>query len=185
MSNLSSSAVIGLVVTAAVSIAYSLICKKIFLLGNVVAAALSISPGLIMSIDSYTAGHQTENYSGVALVLLGAAFLLLVSREIKFDEFDLLGDRFGKRTTVPMFFGSRALSALHAVICASALSLLAFALAVAGKFSSQANLIIASGTFIFSAALIILAYNTASKEKFYKTTRVVMLVIPISILLSF
>jgi 4-hydroxybenzoate polyprenyltransferase len=176
---------IGLIVTATVSIAYSLICKKIFLLGNVVAAALSISPGLIISFDTYMGGPQSGNVSVVALTFLGAAFLLLVSREIKFDEFDLAGDRFGNRTTLPMVLSGPTLSMVHALVCASALSLLLFILAIAGKFSWHVNLILALGTCGFCAALMIFSYRTASKEKFYKTTRLVMLVIPVSILLSF
>jgi 4-hydroxybenzoate polyprenyltransferase len=184
---ISMTAFVGLILTAALSIAYSLICKKIFLLGNVVAAALSISPGLIMCLDSYFAHQQgTGSSELVALLLLGAAFLLLVSREIKFDEFDLQGDRFGKRSTVPMALSRPTVRALHALLCAVALSLLVLVLAIGGKFSWQLNLIIALITSVFCVTLMVIAYSsTASKEKFYKTTRLVMLVIPVSILLSF
>jgi 4-hydroxybenzoate polyprenyltransferase len=182
---ISTPAFLGLITALIVSFGYSLFCKKIFLLGNVVAAVLSISPGLIMAVDAYTTEHENGTFPETAFAFLGAAFLLLMSREIKFDEFDIIGDRFGRRNTVPMFLSGSALRVLHTLACASGLAILLFILAVAGKSSWPANLTLALVTCGFCAALTIVAYRANSKEKFYKTTRLVMLVIPISMLLSF
>jgi 4-hydroxybenzoate polyprenyltransferase len=181
---LSKVAFIGLMATIAVSVTYSLFCKKVFLLGNVVAAALSVSPGLIMFIDVRIQG-QTGGFVDPALFFLASAMLLLISREIKFDEFDLEGDRIGKRVTVPMILNGIALSALHIFVGMMALSLLLATITFAGKYSQYANLMIALITALLTGTLMLVAYRTASKERFYKMTRLVMLVIPISILVSF
>ncbi len=182
---LSWTAFVGLILTMGISIAYTLFCKRIFLLGNVVAAVLAISPGLIMAIGALLNGQRSENISWEASAFLGAGFLLLVSREIKFDEFDIAGDYYGNRATVPMILSGSALGVLHALMCGGALLLLFVVLSNAGKFSSSVNLALALATCAFSAALMVIAYRANSKERFYKTTRLIMLAIPISILLSF
>ena len=119
-----------------------------------------------------------------AAALLMISFLLLVSREIKFDEFDLRGDSLGKRSTVPMVVSSKVLNVLHVIIGVASLCLLLSTVAMAGKFSWQTNLLLGSVTSVFAAALMLIAYQGRSKEKFYKVTRLLMLGIPISIFVS-
>jgi 4-hydroxybenzoate polyprenyltransferase len=174
----------GLVSAALTSIAYSLFCKRVFLLGNLVAATLSLSPGFIIMMDVTANSHLSPRLHEAAM-FLGAAFLLLVSREIKFDQFDLPGDRIGKRVTVPMFLGNRALNLMHALTGVLALFLLASVLLTGAKYSVQINLLVAVVTTLLAAALMLRAYRSSSKETFYKTTRVVMLIVPVSILTNF
>jgi len=182
---ISTTAFLGLIVAACASFGYSLFCKRIFLVGNVVAAALSISPGLIMAADAYTRGEQGVSASGVDLAFLASAFLLLMSREIKFDEFDIIGDRFGKRMTVPMFLSAPTLRVVHTLACSSGLVILLAVLVVAGRFPWFVNVALSMVTCAFCGTLMILAYRSTSKERFYKITRLIMLVIPVLMLVSF
>lgn len=182
---ISKAALIGVMFAAVTSLLYSIFCKKVFLLGNVVAAILSLSPGLILLVDRYIKVGEIKGSSWVAVAFLCAGILFLISREIKFDEFDLPGDRAGKRTTVPMILKSSTLNMVHVFVCVCALSLISVALLFAGKFPWGMNLTIALLACGVSAFLMLVGYRSSSKEKFYKTTRLVMLVIPISILLSF
>lgn len=182
---LSDVAVAGVVISILVGVAYSLVCKRIFLLGNVVAAMLSISPGLIMSIDVLLDRHDHAVAIESAAAFLMIAFLMLLSREIKFDEFDLPGDRIGNRHTLPMWLHRTALDALHGVLAAISLCLFVAVVALNGRFSWEANLLIALSISLAASTLLISAYRGVSKETFYKKTRVVMLVFPLSMLLTF
>jgi 4-hydroxybenzoate polyprenyltransferase len=182
---LSTSAFIGVVLSMATCIAYSLICKKIFLLGNTVAALLSISPGLIMLMDILVSGRRAGQFIGPAPLFLAIAFLLLLSREIKFDQFDIAGDKIGGRFTVPMLVSSSALKVLHGAIAVIALCSLFSLLALSGRYSWSLNLMMGLITSLFAAGLMMRAYRATTKEMFYKTTRLVMLVIPLSILVSY
>jgi 4-hydroxybenzoate polyprenyltransferase len=177
-------AFIGITVAYAVGIAYSLFCKRIFLLGNLVAAGLSISPALIMLFDVKVNRLEEDQTYPAVVSLLVVSFLLLLSREIRFDEFDIAGDRAGNRRTLPMFLSRLALNVLHTVAVALSLSILALVMVAGGRFSLPANLLIASGVVTAAAVLILSAYRGWSKETFYKRTRLVMAALPLSILLS-
>jgi hypothetical protein len=120
-----------------------------------------------------------------AVTFLGIAFLLLLSREIKFDQFDIVGDRVGKRVTIPMQVDSAPLNIFHLILVTTSLFLLAAVTILNGKFSLPVNALIAAATFSLSATLLLRSYLAASKERFYKETRIVMLIIPFSMLLSF
>ncbi len=182
---LSGVAAIGVAVSMLVGIAYSLVCKRIFLLGNVVAAGLSISPGLIMSIDVLLGPDNHTVAIGSAVAFLMIAFLILLSREIKFDEFDLPGDRMGNRSTLPMRLHRTALDAVHGILAATSLCLFVATVALNGRFSWESNFFIAISISLAASTLLITAYRSPSKETFYKKTRLVMLMLPLSMLLSF
>jgi len=166
--------------------AYSLFLKKIPLLGNVVAAALSITPGLIMLLDvRFEAAWVDLNSGTTATLFLIIGFLLLLSREIKFDEFDEVGDRIGGRTTIPMLFDKRSLGVVYVLLNTIALALFIFAVATRGDHPLQINVRIAILITTVIFVLMISAYRSASKTMFYKTTRLVMFLIPLSIFFSF
>jgi 4-hydroxybenzoate polyprenyltransferase len=182
---LSRTAAVGVVLVMLISIAYSLICKRVFLLGNVVAAALSVSPGLIMFVDVQAQGHVESKAFIATSVFLAIAFLLLLSREIKFDQFDLPGDRVGGRMTVPMRISEASLNVVHGVIAIASLCLLIFIVSLNGRFSLPTNFVVAGITCAVSGILLFGAYRGVTKEIFYKRTRIVMLVVPLSMLLAF
>ena len=112
-------------------------------------------------------------------------FLLLVSREIKFDEFDKDGDRIGRRLTVPMVFHKTALDTVHTILVSSAMSLIVVVIATRGVHSMVFNIFTALSMALIFSALMIVAYRSSSKTVFYKVTRLVMLMVPISIFTSF
>ncbi len=182
---LSTIALFGTVAALLVSIAYSLVCKRLLLVGNLVAALLSLSPGLIIFLDAVLASEASPiNVAATGMFLL-LAFLLLLSREIKFDEFDLSGDRIGKRLTVPMLLGARTLNFIHMALVGSSIVLLTTCIAFAGKFSWSINFALAILVCAGTSKLLFKAYVGQSKESFYKSTRVVMLIIPLLIFVGF
>jgi 4-hydroxybenzoate polyprenyltransferase len=178
-------ATVCLGISLLVAFAYSLFCKKILLLGNVVAAALSMSPGLIMLTDAALTTHRSASiwFPSAMFILIG--FLLLLSREIRFDEFDRAGDRKGQRTTLPMLLGRTALNIAHALLVTSSLVLLLATLCAEAKFPGVGNVALGLTITTISAVLCWTAYRSASKNIFYKTTRVAMLAVPGGILLGF
>jgi 4-hydroxybenzoate polyprenyltransferase len=184
---LSKVASFGVLLSLIIGIVYSLICKRVFLLGNVVAAALSISPGLIMLFDTVLRYPKARG-TGLAMPatsFLLVAFLLLLSREVRFDQFDVAGDKAGGRHTVPMVISGRLLNLAHATVALASLCLLSYILISNGKYSLLLNSLFALICVTGTAYLMTVAYKSNTKEHFYKKTRLVMLVIPISILVSF
>jgi 4-hydroxybenzoate polyprenyltransferase len=177
---------IMLLIVAFAVAAYSIVLKKIFLFGNIVAAVLSITPGLIMFVDVRLNSQQPDFAAiEVATAFLAAGFLILVSREIKFDEFDRAGDRVGKRLTVPMIFHHTAVNVIHSLLTGSAVGLLMFAIIGLGTHSTSMNLLLGIVAATVCATLLLFAYRASSKTTFYKTTRLVMLVLPILIFAGF
>lgn len=180
---LSQIAAIGVIIAIFASIAYSLVCKRLFLVGNVVAALLSLSPGIIMWTDVQARPPNEGDALLVCALFCGAGFLLLLSREIKFDEFDVQGDQVGGRMTLPMVLGERALSVVHLASLTVSAALLTSALVlgsvVAWYWSAAAMM---CGLMI--GVLATSAYRSGSKEYFYKKTRIAMLLLPLMILLS-
>lgn len=172
----------GTIAALLVSMAYSIICKRLLVVGNVVAAGLSLSPGLVIFFDSEPVVQANATVAGVFLLI---AFSLLLSREIKFDEFDLKGDLVGKRLTVPMVVSGRVLNRIHTALLTGSIVALFAVIIVAGKYQLAVSLPIAAVTCGATIILLVRAYRGPSKEVFYKTTRLVMLVIPAAILTSF
>jgi 4-hydroxybenzoate polyprenyltransferase len=129
-------------------------------------------------------GHNDELIHPGSCFLV-VAFLLLLSREIRFDEFDIEGDRVGGRSTVPMVIDKGGLKKLHFGLSSVALLLLFLILSFAGKFHPLTNLGLGLITSSGAAWLMLVAYRSRSKETFYKITRLVMLFIPVSILVGF
>lgn len=174
-------AVAGVFVTLLLGLAYSLVFKRVLLVGNLVAALLSISPGVIMYVD----GGLADARRGIAAIFLGCAFLFLLSREIRFDEYDIAGDSIGGRRTLPMVLGRTGLNVLHAVLMIVSLGVLFATIAVAGRFSPMANGTLALLAATVGFALTALAYGSNSKEFFYKSTRIVLLIAPLAMLVGF
>ena len=116
-------------------LAYSLFCKKILLLGNVVAAGLSMAPGLIMLIDVKVAsvGGDPTALITAALVFLAIGALVL-AREIKFDEFDKAGDRIGGLTTLPMLLNETRLNFVYLALNVTAVILFLSALSTRSRY---------------------------------------------------
>src|SRR5262249_21684816 len=138
---LSYTASLLLTASAFLALAYSIFFKRIFLLGNLIAAGLSMTPGLIMFLDVRL--HTPEPWTSageISIAFLVIGFLFLVSREIKFDEFDQLGDRIGRRLTLPMIFSRTVLNMMHTVLTSSALSLLLVTIAMQGTYPLSVNL---------------------------------------------
>jgi 4-hydroxybenzoate polyprenyltransferase len=77
---LSATAAVGLAAAICVGLAYSIVCKRIFLLGNVVAAALSLSPGLIMLSNSLIINRADFDATSLlpAAAFSTVAFILLL-----------------------------------------------------------------------------------------------------------
>ena len=158
--------------------------KRIFLLGNLVAAALSVTPGLLIYIDVTNPPNGIEladtSRPGILMIIVG--FLLLVAREVKFDEFDVTGDRIGGRLTLPMVFGSRALNVLYALLSGFAVCVLFVTMLIYGAHSGVTNFLVATTIAFLSAALLTIAYRSSSKRLFYKSTRILMLLLPVCML---
>jgi 4-hydroxybenzoate polyprenyltransferase len=183
---LSIAASMMLVSAAIVSVAYSIILKRILLVGNVAAAGLSISPGLLLYLDTVIGHRPTSSAATTAAACLTAAgFVFLLAREIKFDEFDRKGDRIGRRLTLPMVLGRQTLNALHLGLGLVAVCLLSGPVAAFGAHSSTVNMVLAGVIGAAFCGLLILAYGSGSKTVFYKATRLAMLLLPISIFLGF
>jgi len=185
VSILSTTALIWILLTLILSIIYSLYCKKVLLLGNLVASTISISPGLIILIDAYSMHPLLSDSATVMIAFLSIAFLFLVSREIKFDEYDIVGDRIGGRVTLPMFVSARFLSVIHGLLVFAALFVLFVLIYEEGRLQGYGNLVLSISISIITGWLLFRAYRSCSKETFYRTTRLVMLVVPISIFIGF
>lgn len=178
---------VALVSVLFLAVAYSILFKRIILLGNLVAAGLSMTPGLLILLDAASFQKHMNMPSVIfpAVAFLIVGFLLLISREVRFDEFDRKGDRKGMRLTLPMIFGKRVLDVVHIVLIAVALSLLCAALVYYGRHSTPINLLGAASTLAIAVWLMLPAYLSTSKEAFYKRTRVAMLLIPASMMIYF
>ncbi|MBV9826811.1 MAG: UbiA family prenyltransferase [Alphaproteobacteria bacterium] len=174
-----------LLLTAVISLLYSVLLKRVLILGNLVAAGLSICPGLLILLACRCDTNVSKSTNiDIASAFLAIGFVIFVSREIRFDEFDQVGDRLGRRLTLPMVFQRQALGTLHILLLSAA---------VLGLVA--AVLILGHGTLIFRVSLALVAavglilalgvaYKSGSKTIFYKVTRVIMLLVPVLMILS-
>jgi 4-hydroxybenzoate polyprenyltransferase len=183
---LSETAVTLLLVSIALVVAYSIVLKRIFLLGNVVSAVLSMSPGIIMFVDRFkTLQFAESDIIRIAASLIGIGFLFLVSREIRFDEFDKAGDQLGNRITVPMVLQKTALGAMHISLIVSATIWFAILIAMYGTHSTFLNFILALIVTASVVLVVTIAYTSSSKTIFYKMTRITLVILPASIFICF
>jgi 4-hydroxybenzoate polyprenyltransferase len=183
---LSIAASLMLVSAAIVSVAYSIVLKRVLLVGNVAAAGLSISPGLLFYLDTIIGRRPVSAAATTAAAcLVCAGFVFLLAREIRFDEYDRTGDRIGGRLTLPMVLGHRSLYALHLGLGLVAAGLLSGPVAAFGAHSPATNMVLAGAIGAAFCGLLMLAYGSRSKTVFYKATRAAMLLLPVSIFLGF
>lgn len=176
---------VSLCVVCALTLLYSVLFKKIFLVGNLLAAALCVTPGLLLLNEATSIGSSAAGSVNVAISMLSAGFLFLTSREVKFDEFDKVGDIVGQRTTLPRVFTTSTLKAFHACLNVSGALILMVSIVNLGRFAEHINLLVGAAVSTVVAGLLIDAFRSNDVDRYTLNTRIVMLLIPLTIYLCF
>jgi 4-hydroxybenzoate polyprenyltransferase len=177
---LSASSLAWLWSAVVLSLLYSLCLKKIPFVGNLSAAFLVVSPMIILLSHDLGRLADYSDLLNVCLLFILAQFLFTMSREAKFDEFDIHGDRDAGRVTLPVVFHRKTLSVYHAVLNLCSVAAIFLGLCV---FSERATVTWQKGTLLFILLsvfcfILVISYRSESKAVFYKLTRAVMVVFP-------
>jgi 4-hydroxybenzoate polyprenyltransferase len=157
---------------------YSISLKKLFLVGNVVSVICSLSPALLVMAISETSSMAQNKVVG-ASALVAAGFLLLLSREIRFDQNDVNGDRFGGRLTLPLVFSELAINVIQLSLVVGGVVFLAVAYLT---FGGEYAVLAAATVSVATAALFVKAHFSENVWTYTHYTRFAMLLIPISLL---
>jgi 4-hydroxybenzoate polyprenyltransferase len=170
---------IGVSLALMLVIAYSYLLKRIFFIGNVVAVLLSISPALIHIAATGRSGNAATDTVIVATLLVSSSYLFLLSREVRFDEFDIEGDRVSARLTLPMVFGRGVLDVFHTVLVVGSIAFMVVAIVYSAKYQQLGIMLLSAFSVLLVATTTVPAYLSSSKVIFYKLTRIPLFVFPL------